>query len=180
MLSGNTVLITYAFSSYQETIVPVLVPEIPTHPVTIGSVFSRKTGRTGSWEVFFFLTPSTGAKKGGIFRKPRALLGWKESTAIHIIEAESLAHLRGSLKQCQAQQQLVLVVGRCAALTKGRRSWEHLRGHMGSQQKLLLLHFQYRQTIKQMDQLYLKIQLCGHAVTPVDKAKIFPCVHYFE
>lgn len=46
-----------------------------------------------------------------------------------------------------------------------------------------LFNFQYRQTTEQMNLLdanYLKTQLCGHAIAPVDKDKILPCVHYFE
>lgn len=46
-----------------------------------------------------------------------------------------------------------------------------------------LFNFQYRQTTEQMNLLdanYLKIQLCGHAIAPIDKDKILPCVHYFE
>lgn len=46
-----------------------------------------------------------------------------------------------------------------------------------------LFNFQYRQTTEQINLLdanYLKIQLCGHAIVPVDRDKILPCVHYFE
>lgn len=46
-----------------------------------------------------------------------------------------------------------------------------------------LFNFQYRQTTEQMNMLdnnYFKIQLCGHAIAPGDKAKILACVHYFE
>lgn len=97
MLSGNTVHISHAVSSHQEATAPFLVPKSPVYTVTIVSVFtkqdSRNRGRTGSWEVLLFLTSSPGEKKGDVFGRPRALLGWKESTAIHIIEAEILAHL---------------------------------------------------------------------------------------
>lgn len=104
--SGSMVPISHAYLLSREAVVHFLVPKSFVCPITIDSVFrkqqSRKRGRTGSWEVFLFLTPSTGKKKGVIFRRPRVLLGWKESTAIHIIEAESLACLRGSFKQCEA------------------------------------------------------------------------------